>query len=63
MPAKQEPRTAQRKKLEGLQARLDTSEARTRQREDKLEDVPAAVEVGLEDARTAAETQMHDGAR
>jgi hypothetical protein len=52
-PAKQQPRGAQRKELEELQARLDASEALARQREAELEDARAAAEAELEDARTA----------
>ena len=44
VPAKQQPRSEQRKELDDLRARLDTSEARTRQREGKLENVRAEVE-------------------
>ncbi|KAH9022188.1 Up-regulated during septation-domain-containing protein [Lactarius hengduanensis] len=47
-------RGAQRKELEELEARLDASEARARQREAELEDARAAVEAELEDARAAA---------
>ncbi|KAF8267438.1 Up-regulated during septation-domain-containing protein, partial [Lactarius quietus] len=55
VPAKQQPRGAQRKGLEELQARLDASEARTREREAELEDALAAAEAELEDARSAAD--------
>ena len=48
-PGAREAAAAQR--AEG-RARLDTSEARTRRRESKLEDVRAEVEAELEDART-----------
>ena len=41
-----------------LQERLDTSEARTRQREGKPEDVCAAAEAELEDTRTAADARI-----
>ena len=51
VPAKQQPRSAQREELEDLRARLDTFEARTRQREGKLENVRAEVEAEREDAR------------
>ena len=44
----------QRKELEDVQARLDTSEARTRQPERKLEDLRAAAEDELHDACTSA---------
>jgi NADH dehydrogenase [ubiquinone] 1 alpha subcomplex assembly factor 7 len=50
VPAKQQPRSAQRKELEDLQARLDAS----RQREAELEDARAAAEAELEDARRTA---------
>ncbi|KAH9009841.1 Up-regulated during septation-domain-containing protein [Lactarius deliciosus] len=54
VPGKQQSRGAQRKELEELEARLDASEARARQREAELEDARAAIEAELEDARAAA---------
>ena len=53
VPSRQQPRSAQRKELEELQARLDASEARARRREDEL----AAAEAELEDSRTAADAR------
>lgn len=50
VPARQQPRDAQRRELEELQARLDASEARAQEREAELEDAQAE----LEDARAAA---------
>ncbi|KAH9055308.1 Up-regulated during septation-domain-containing protein [Lactarius vividus] len=54
VPGKQQPHGAQRKELEELEARLDASEARARQREAELEDARAAIEAELEDVRAAA---------
>ncbi|KAI9431299.1 Up-regulated during septation-domain-containing protein [Lactarius indigo] len=54
VPEKLQLRAAQRKELEELEARLDASEARARQREAELEDARAAIEAELEDARAAA---------
>ena len=58
VPAKQQPRDPQRKELEDLQARLITSEAHTRQREGKLEDVRATAEAELDDAHIVADASV-----
>ena len=47
-------RGAQRKELEGLQARLDASEARARQRELELADARATAEAEFQEGRAAA---------
>ena len=57
VPTKQQPRGPQRKELDDLQARPDTSEAHTRQRERKLEDIRTAAEAEHEYARPAADTR------
>jgi chromosome segregation ATPase len=53
VPARQQPRSAQRKEVEELQARLDASEARAQRREAEL----AEAEAELEDSRTAADAR------
>lgn len=56
-PAKQQPRGAQRKGLEDLQARLDASEARARERGAMFEDARAAA-ADFADARAAVESEL-----